>query len=101
MAGERSRNRIERWTGQAEPGRTKRLTGRAEPGRTEGLTGRAEPGRIYLRPPSVQAGLTDPATTGGGESVREDPTRYGRHGAPRRFRVRRRWNHRQAGQGRL
>ena len=23
----------------------------------------SEPGRVYLRPPSVQAGLTDPATT--------------------------------------
>jgi heme a synthase len=30
---------------------------------TEGLSAETEPGRIRLRPPSVKAGLTDPATT--------------------------------------
>ena len=30
---------------------------------SEGLSAEAEPGRIRLRPPSVKAGLTDPATT--------------------------------------
>jgi hypothetical protein len=29
----------------------------------EGLSAETEPGRICLRPPSVQAGLADPATT--------------------------------------
>jgi cytochrome c oxidase assembly protein subunit 15 len=35
--------------------------GTAEP--AEGLSAETEPGRIYLRPPSVKAGLMDPATT--------------------------------------
>jgi cytochrome c oxidase assembly protein subunit 15 len=35
--------------------------GTAEP--AEGLSAETGPGRIYLRPPSVKAGLTDPATT--------------------------------------
>ena len=35
----------------------------AEPKPANGLSADPEPGRAYLRPPSVQAGLTAPATT--------------------------------------
>src|SRR6266508_1261285 len=47
--------------------RPERLSGGAEPacaalGSLEGLSAGAEPARAYLRPPSVQAGLTAPAT---------------------------------------
>ena len=51
-------------TGAAERTGDAHRTGDAEPGRfsIRERTGDAEPGRICLRPPSVQAGLTAPAT---------------------------------------
>jgi biotin-(acetyl-CoA carboxylase) ligase len=54
-------------SGVSEPGRdgTRAESGISEPGRdgTRAESGMSEPGRSFLGPPSVQAGLTDPATT--------------------------------------
>jgi predicted RNA-binding protein with PIN domain len=46
-----------------EPRRTKGLSAGTEPRRSKGLSAGTEPRRSFLRPPSNQAGLEDPATT--------------------------------------
>ena len=54
--------RASRLSADPEPGRASRLSADPEPGRASRLSADPEPGRAYVRPPSVQAGLTDPAT---------------------------------------
>jgi hypothetical protein len=54
--------RASRLSADPEPSRASRLSADPEPGRASRLSADPEPGRAGVRPPSVQAGLTAPAT---------------------------------------
>jgi len=62
LSAETEPGRASRLSADPEPGRASRLSADPEPGRASRLSADPEPGRAYVRPPSVQAGLTDPAT---------------------------------------